>query len=197
MNTKDDHSLIPLIIQGDEKAFEFIFKKYYSGLCVFAAQYINDRDAAEEVVQAVFVRIWEKRSSLSIENSFKNYLFRSVRNHCLNQLQHEKIKIRHAQSVLKETDPDPIWDDYFIEPDFATKIEDVIAMLPPKRLEIFRLSREKGLKYKEIAEQMNISVKTVEVQMGFALKFLREKLKDFRQDFHFLFLFFKQKNICR
>ncbi len=196
MTNKDDQSLAQLLIRGDERAFECIFKKYYPALCASSYHYLGDHEDAEEMVQTVFVRIWEKRSTLPSDISIKHYLFRAVRNHCLNHLQHEKIKSRHAEQVLKNSGDDDVYSDSVIEPDWGAKIDEAISLLPPKRLEIFRLSREEGLKYKEIAEQMNISVKTVEAQMGLALKFLREKLKDFRQGISILFCIFKEKNNC-
>lgn len=179
MNPTDDNELFLKLKNGDELAFKALFGKYYSPMCLFARQFLNDFELAEETVQDIFVRIWEKRAALSIETSVKHYFFRSVRNQCLNRIQHEKIKLRYARQVSEtaqqETDPEH----YFIEIDLLRRIEKSIDSLPPKRREIFRLSREQGMKYKEIAETLNISVKTVEAQMGLALKFLREELKDF------------------
>ncbi len=194
MNSKDDKSLASELARGNEKAFEIIFNKYYQALCVFSKQFLKDDELAEETVQDIFVNIWAKRFSLSIETSLEHYLFRSVRNHCFNELQHQKIKNRYAQKMLENTETEIKTDEYFLEPDLKNKIEKAIGLLPPKRKEIFRLSREEGLKYKEIAMQLDISVKTVEAQMGLALKFLREQLKDFNDIVNFLFLLMK-KNI--
>lgn len=194
MDIRDDKSLTLELAQGNEKAFETIFTKYYKALCTFSRQFLNDDELAEETVQDMFVKIWEKRYSLSIETSLEHYLFRAVRNHCFNLLQHQKIKNRYAEKILKDTEKEIISEEYFLEPDLKNKIETAINSLPPKRKEIFRLSREEGLKYKEIAEQLDISVKTVEAQMGLALKYLREKLKDFNDTLELLFLFLKKKN---
>ena len=194
MNSKDDKSLASELARGNEKAFEIIFNKYYQALCVFSKQFLKDDELAEETVQDIFVNIWVKRFSLSIETSLEHYLFRSVRNHCFNELQHQKIKNRYAQKMLENTETEIKTDEYFLEPNLKNKIEKAIDLFPPKRKEIFRLSREEGLKYKEIALQLDISVKTVEAQMGLALKFLREQLKDFSDIVNFLFLLMK-KNI--
>lgn len=193
MDIKDDKSLTLELARGNEKAFEAIFSKYYKALCSFSKQFLNDDELAEETVQDMFVKIWEKRFSLSIETSLEHYLFRAVRNHCFNQLQHQKIKNRYAEKVLKNTETEIHSEEYFLEPDLKNKIEEAINSLPPKRKEIFRLSREEGLKYKEIADQLDISVKTVEAQMGLALKYLREKLKDFNDTLELLFLFLKKR----
>lgn len=189
--TQDKENFIKLQ-EGNEQAFKTLFEKYYSSLCLFARQYLKESEAAEEAVQDMFVKIWEKRQSLHIETSVKNYLFRAVRNHCLNQIQHEKIKAQYVGKVIDAAHQEINPDHFFVEVDLLERIEKSINSLPPKRQEIFRLSREQGLKYKEIADQLNISVKTVEAQMGQALKVLREELKEYSNHLIGLFLLFKK-----
>lgn len=188
MNPTDDNELFLKVKDGDEHAFKELFGKYYSSMCLFARQFLNDYELAEETVQDVFVKIWEKRNLLNIETSVKHYFFRAIRNQCLNRIQHEKIKLRYAHKVAELTQQEIDPDQYFLEVDLLQRIEKNIDSLPPKRREIFRLSREQGMKYKEIADALNISVKTVEAQMGLALKFLREELKDYNQYFITLLL---------
>lgn len=153
---------------------------YYPSLCNYASHLLNDTDMAEEVVQGLFVKIWEKRNALSIETSLRNYLFRSVKNLCANQVAHHKIRQLHADKI-RETlqSSDDAADAFLLDAETAIRIEDAVNSLPEKRREIFRLSREEGLTYLQIAKQLNISVKTVENQMGFALKSLREQLRNF------------------
>jgi RNA polymerase sigma-70 factor (ECF subfamily) len=148
-------------------------------MCHFASQFLHDSQMAEETVQEFFVHLWEKRQGLNIETSVKQYFFRSVRNQCLNHLQHQKIRNRYAGKVMEALQQEPDPEQTYLEVDLIRRIEKAIESLPPKRQEIFRLSREQGLKYKEIAEQLNLSVKTVEAQMGLALKHLRDELKEF------------------
>jgi RNA polymerase sigma-70 factor (ECF subfamily) len=179
MNQPDEKDLFEKIKKGDEKAFEILFHKYYGILCSFATKIIKDDVAAEEIVQDFFVKLWEKREQLFIETSLKNYLFRSIKNLCLNFIQHNKTKIRHAQMVLSEVESNFSDDSNYPEVDLFVKIEESISSLPEKRLEIFRLSRQEGLKYHEIAQKLNISIKTVETQMSLAIKTLREKLKNY------------------
>lgn len=194
MNQADDKELYLKLKEGNELAFQILFKKYYSAMCHFARQFLNDSEMAEETVQDMFVKIWEKRESLNIETSVKHYFFRSVRNHCLNQIQHEKIKKQYASKVLETANHEISTEQYFIEVDLIKRIEASIEALPPKRKEIFRLSREQGMKYKDIAETLNISVKTVEAQMGLALKHLRDELKDFSNHLITLFFLLKKTN---
>lgn len=192
MDQPEDKELYLNLKTGNERAFQVLFRKYYPAMCHFARQFLNDHELAEETVQDMFVKIWEKRESLNIETSVKHYLFRSVRNQCLNQIQHEKIKKQYARMVLESAHQEINPDQYFLEVGLVDRIEKSIDSLPPKRKEIFRMSREQGLKYKEIAETLNISVKTVEAQMGLALKHLRDELKDFSTHLISLFFIFKK-----
>lgn len=181
-----DEKLVENLKDGDIKAFENLFRRYYGFLCSYAYKTVKDSANAEEIVQEFFVRLWEKREQLSIDTSVKNYFFRSIRNQCINAIQHDKIKARYAQKVISETEIDFSNDDSFVELELSEKINESIQALPEKRREIFLLSREEGLKYREIAEKLNVSVKTVETQMSQAIKFLRDKLKKYSA---FLFIF--------
>ena len=192
MNSLEEINLFKDISKSNEKSFEKLFHAYYGHLCLFASRIIQDDISAEEIVQDFFVKLWEKRQQLTIETSVKSYFFRSIKNLCLNHIQHNKTKLRYAQSVLSESLNNNTDDDSFTEIDLAEKIEESIQMLPSKRREIFRLSREDGLKYREIAEKLNISIKTVETQMGLAIKTLREKLKKYNT-FFILFMHFNKK----
>lgn len=178
MNQKDDQNLYLQLKEGNEHAFKVLFEKYYASMCHYAYQFLKDSDMAEETVQELFVRLWEKRATLSIDTSVSNYLFRSVHNHCLNQLQHQKIRQQYTSHVMESSKQEADWQPFYMEVELIERVEKCISQLPEKRQEIFRLSREQGLKYKEIAEKLNISVKTVEAQMGLALKYLRDELKE-------------------
>lgn len=194
MNLNDDQSLYLQLKEGNEQAFKALFEKYYASMCHYACQFLKDADMAEETVQELFVRLWEKRTSLSIDASVSNYLFRSVHNHCLNQLQHQKIRKQYASHVMETSRQEVDWQPFYMEVELMERIEKCINSLPEKRQQIFRLSREKGLKYQEIADQLNISVKTVEAQMGLALKYLRDELKELNPNQLALLLIFKKNS---
>ena len=191
MNLNEEKKLVDEIRRGNEAAFEKIFRRYYRPLCLFATKILGDDETAEEVVQDFFVKLWERREGFIVETSVKNYLFRSVKNLSINVIKHEQIKLKHAQQVMADAEAND-FKDHFTEVDLEHAIEKSIEELPEKRREIFRLSREEGLKYREIAERMNISIKTVEVQMGLAIRTLREKLKKY-STFLFFFVPFYQK----
>jgi len=180
METNTDKELFLKLRNGNEPAFEELFNKYYASLCLFALQFLHDHAMAEEIVQGIFVKIWSKRKQLEIGSSVKNYLFFSVRNQCFNLLEHEKVEKRHVRQNLSAPTDQPDPDSCFLEIGLMQRIEQSISLLPEKRREIFMLSRQHGLKYHEIAVRLNISIKTVEAQMGLALKQLREMLKDYR-----------------
>lgn len=179
MDRQEENILVEKIKAGDEKAFETLFRHFYPHLCLYATQVLKDPSAAEEIVQEFFVRLWEKRKETEIETSVKNYLFRAIKNHCLNYIKHNQIKNQYSQKILTERKSISADEDITSQTELFQKIEQSIAELPEKRQEIFRLNRQEGLKYREIAEKMNISIKTVETQMGLAIKTLREKLRDF------------------
>ncbi|MCW0483486.1 RNA polymerase sigma-70 factor [Gaoshiqia sediminis] len=193
MNNQTDKELFAQLKTGYEPAFKQLFLKYYAPLCYYARQYFDEDEKAEEVVQDVFVRIWAMRTKLDIEISVRQYFFRAVKNQCINQLQHQHIEQKYAHTVQEDFKNDRDTNPYFMEVGLQQKIETCIEALPEKRREIFRLSREEGLKYKEIADRLNISVKTVETQMGLALKQLREQLKDYRDYLIGWMLFFTKK----
>jgi RNA polymerase sigma-70 factor (ECF subfamily) len=179
MDRQEEADLFEKIKDGDEKAFERLFHCYYSHLCLFAEHYVHNHAEAEEIVQDIFVSIWEKKEKIAITTSVKNYLFRSVKNNCLNYIKHNQIKNQYADKLLSESRPEDPGDSDFIESGLLQKIEECINSLPEKRREVFRLSREEGLKYREIAEKLNISVKTVETHIGLSIKTLRDKLNQF------------------
>ncbi len=157
-----------------------IFRTYYQPLCNYAYSFLNDRDEAEEVVQASFITVWEKRNSMDIESSFKSYLYRMVRNSCLNVIKHEKVKQQHSnyQVAFGENSHEPV-SQAVLKTELENKIQEAMKTLPEQCRLVFQLSRFEELKYSEIAEQLQISVKTVENHMGKALKIMREQLKDY------------------
>lgn len=188
MQLLEKQTFTPFRIETKE-GFELMFRAHYPRLCAFAATFLNDKEEAEEIVQTMFCRLWEQRDSLDITISLQAYLFRAVRNACLNQI--KKTQIRDAYKVmnLEEINNNPEFQpDRTTEKELRQRIEKAIAELPEQCRLVFKLSRFEELKYKEIAEQLNISIKTVENQMGKALKRLRLDLADFLTILMFFFL---------
>ena len=168
------------IRSGDKKVFEKLFKDQYPILCGYARKYLDDVDQAEEVVQEMFFNFWQKKEKLEINTSIEAYLFRSVRNSCLNYLKHLKIREEHRLATNHEIrKKEQEIHDNVVALELQQRIEDVIEKLPQERRKIFKMSRYEDLKYKEIAAKLDISIKTVEAQMGKALKYLRLHLSEY------------------
>ncbi len=168
------------IQSGNESAFEMIFKAYYQPLCRYAYSFLSDKEEAEEVVQSAFITVWEKRKRIDIQTSFKSYLYRMVRNGCLNVIKHEKVKQQYVAHELAVTE---VSHESVSQKVYATELEmkitEAMKALPEQCRLVFQLSRFEELKYQEIADQLNISIKTVENHMGKALKIMREQLKEY------------------
>lgn len=180
LNTPD-HELATAIRNGDEVSFEAMFRHWYPRLCGFAGRFLPDRDAAEEVVQDMFCSLWEKRVDFKPTSSLNAYLFSAVRNRCLNQLQHQKVRQDKQEAIgtrLEEQGRGLHPDELLEGRELKLRIEEAVAELPERCKEVFQLSRYEGKKYKEIATEMGISPRTVEVQIGKALKHLRGALRD-------------------
>ncbi|OFX86001.1 MAG: hypothetical protein A2W99_16660 [Bacteroidetes bacterium GWF2_33_16] len=162
-----------------KKDFEILFNSHYNNLCAYANNFLKDVDASEEVVQEILFKLWTNKDSIAITTSIQSYLFRSVRNACLNLLKH--INVREEYKVQREYEMQNTIssEDEMIVSELEQKIRSAIDQLPIERKKIFIMSRYDGLKYAEIAEKLNLSVSTVENQMVKALKFLREELVDY------------------
>lgn len=159
-------------------SFEVIFKENYPGLLLYAKKMTLDEAAAEDIVQEVFFSLWQKRKSLDIRTSLKSYLFSAVLNGCRNRMRHLKVVDQHRQSTEKAQLISVINGyDQLVHQEVSKTIDNTIDNLRANTREIFLLSRFEGLKYKEIAETLNISVKTVEKHIGIALKSLRKNLQ--------------------
>lgn len=164
----------------NKNGFETVFREFYGSLCSYAFTFINDKDVCEDIVQEVFVKLWDSKETTSIETSLKSYLFQAVKNASLNLIKHTKIVgdyRMHNQREIEYAEQTDVNETMTNE--LAERIRLNIEKLPPERKKIFILSRYENLKYKEIAEQLGISIKTVENQMGKALATLRTELAEY------------------
>lgn len=186
-----DPEIFLQIKKGDEAAFSRLFDGYYSALCFYAGKYLGDMDQSRSLVQQLFVDLWLNKDKVEIKQSVKSYLFRSVKNRCIDHLRKEKINIGISAPAY-DLNQIP-FRDLVEEAELNDRINASINKLPEKCREVFLLCRYEGLKYAEIAQKLNISVKTVEMQMGIALKKLRESLSDY-QMINLLVFVFSKKN---
>lgn len=166
--------------KGDILAFEELFRTFYAPMCDYCMRYVSDLDTAQEIVQDLFFKIWVRREEIVFNTSIKSYLYRSLHNQALNHLNHLKIHDRYQQFIEIRAKTDINYPtDVLEEQDMERIMKIALGKLPEKRRKIFELSRFENLKYNEIADRLNISVKTVESQMTKALEQLRKVLDNY------------------
>ena len=186
-----DKELYAKIKEGDETAFNKSFDSYYNQLCYFADKLLADFDLSKSIVQQVFVDLWLKREKLNVHYSLKSYLYNSVRNAAINSLRHKKVESKYLSN--HEQNDYPVFRDLMEEAELNDRINQAINELPERCRQVFTLCRFEGMKYAEIADELNISIKTVEMQMGIALKKLRHKLSDYQMVNLMVFLLSQKK----
>lgn len=161
--------------------FEDLFKTHFKALHAYAYTIVKDEVIAEEIVQSIFLKLWEKRSNLTIHTSIKAFLYRSVYNESLNYHKHQKVKSSFQQHhvYVRGNELDDDSSNRVQLKELEGQLRHALNKLPEGCRTIFQMSRFEDLKYREIADHLNISIKTVENQMGKALRILRAELVDF------------------
>jgi RNA polymerase sigma-70 factor (ECF subfamily) len=164
---------------GDAEAFEHLFKTHCKPLINFARRFVQDTQIAENIVQDVFLKIWSIRKELNPTLNIKSYLYTAVKNGALKQLRNEAVERRGADRLQSLAPDTPTPEDEWHEKEIAASVHEAMQELPEKCRIIFSMNRFDRLTYAEIADILNLSIKTVETQMGRALKFLRKRLSHF------------------
>lgn len=175
-----DRRRVQRIREGDKGAFEQLFFEYFHDLCAYALQITSSNEQAKDIVQEVFYNLWKRRKDWTVHTSLKAYLFRSVHNEALNHIDYRQYR-REAKEQFKEHLKNSIANRTKslrkVDSQLLKKIWDVVRDLPKRRRSVFTLHRKHGLSYKEIAQVLEISRKTVENHMGLALKDIRDKIR--------------------
>jgi RNA polymerase sigma-70 factor, ECF subfamily len=169
---------------GDSSIINWLFQNYYTGLCTYAHRFTKNKSISEEIIQQSFFKLWEKKETLQINDTVIGYLYRIVRNNCLNHIKHQQIinryndkyleKLNESEELLNLSQENGL--SIFIAKELEDKISGAIENLPHQCREIFKLSRFEGLKHLEIAEIHGITVNTVQKQISIALSKLRLEL---------------------
>jgi RNA polymerase sigma-70 factor (family 1) len=172
--------LLEKLKNDDQTSFTILFTKYYQDLVQFSFSFTRNPDASEEIVQDVFMKLWENRYSLEIHNSLKSFLLKTVQNRSINSLRHVNITHKYASLVLEhpllsENDTE----NYILHSELEANFNHAMEKIPAQYAEAYRMSRTESLNYHEIALKLGVSVRTVEVRVSKALSLLREELKDF------------------
>ena len=184
--------LLGKLKNDDQSAFTIIFTKYYSDLVRFSFGFTRNSDSSEEIVQEVFLKLWENRSTLDIHTSLKSYLLKNVQNRSIDSLRHATITNKYAAVVLdhpllSQNDTE----DYILFSELEASFNQAMENMPALYAEVFRLSRIETLNYQEIASKLKVSVRTVEVRISKALSLLRAELKDYLLIGMIIYYFFK------
>ena len=170
-----EESILRGIRQGSESSYRALFEQYYPVLVTFALRHVADLDQAKELVQEVFIKLYQKRESLHITQSLKSYLFKAVHHQCLNALKQAQVRQRHHQQAAQER-PDADYTNNLVEAEAVQRIYQAIETLPEQCRRIFTLNRFEDMSNQTIADQLGISKRTVETQISKALKLLRQAL---------------------
>jgi RNA polymerase sigma-70 factor (ECF subfamily) len=174
-----DAELLARLRAGDHAAFDTIFRQWYEPVVRSANRVLHDAGVAEELSQDVFLELWRRRESLAPDSSVAGYLLQAVRNRALNHLRHLQVQKKSAVYVEALTEPAEHADAETQAGELHDAIQVAIAGLPPRTREVFLMSRERNLRYSEIAELLGVSVKAVEANMSRALRQLRDGLSRF------------------
>ncbi|UCH14183.1 MAG: RNA polymerase sigma-70 factor [Bacteroidales bacterium] len=182
-----DNDLLKKLHEGNEEAFELIFFKYYNNLCIYANCLLKNKETAEEVVQDVFLKLWENRNKLDITISLRAYLYRAVHNKSINHINYIQTREKHLKNLTEDINRKsivyPLSHNYpvanLISKELEEEIEKALDALPEKCRTVFELCKFENLSYKDVAKKMNISTNTVKTQMKRAFEKFREILKEY------------------
>ena len=179
---QDSDRLVKSLRSGEERAFVYLFDNYYDGLVNYAGRIVREAELANDLVQSTFCKLYEERKGLDVRLSIKSYLYKSVYNSCLNAIKHQKVVRNYIDREMldfyfEEVVQRPEVEVELLEQDLRKALDEAVDRLPERCREVFVLSKMEELSNKEIADRLNISVKTVEAQMTKALSRLRKDLE--------------------
>ena len=187
----DNTLLIQNLKNGDEKAYEYLVDTYHHRLCVYANSLVNDNDHAEDIVQNVFIRTWERRHNLKSNFTIKSFLYKSVHNEFIDQYRKKKSVTALEKKYIEELERFTEKDEVFFER-LLNLVQREIQNLPPKCRKIFLMSKQEGFTNVEIAEQLNVSIKTIEYHITKAFAILRQKANKDMEPVLFLLFGFRR-----
>lgn len=172
--------------------FESVFKTHFKNLYIYACSIVKDDIMAEEVVQNVFYKLWEKKEQIHVQQSIKSYLYRAVHNESVNYLRHVKVRANYQAHAAQTNKDNGYMHDNATLKELQQKIDIALGELPEQCRTIFQLSRYEELNYREIADKLDISISTVKNQVGKALRVLRSKLSEFLPLIIFFIVYLKK-----
>lgn len=179
LEKQQENFVLSALRQDSKEAFSLLFQTYYTDLVLFCGNFVRDKSTCEDIVQSIFLKLWNDRKSIRIETSLKSYLLKAVRNSCFDEFRHIEVvrqyETEYGSSVLDNYDTE----NYILYSDLYHHLSRALENIPDLYKEAFLMNRFEGLKYREIAEKLNVSERTVEVRVSKTLDLLRKQLKDF------------------
>jgi len=186
---QDDMTLLNKVSKGDLTAYHILFKRYFSDMCNFLLLYLHSRDICEEIALDIFAWLWEKRDSIEIKTSVRNFIFSAAKNKAITRYRKEQLHIFSSLSDSEFGIPDERHGELILENrELREMIQKAIDDLPEKSKQVYLMAWEENLSYKEIALKLDLSPKTVENHIGIALRKLRESLKPYYKQIFLLVL---------
>jgi RNA polymerase sigma-70 factor (ECF subfamily) len=179
LNDISDNILAARIRQNDKNAFKTLYDRYSRKIYFFSLKHLNNASEAEELVQSVFINVWENRRSLNPDNSVKSYIYKAAVNYIINYLRKKTIRAGYIESELNKSDKysDITYEQVFFQ-DLESSINSIVGTLPAQQQKIFSLGRTGGLSHEEIARRMGLSIRTVENQMYRSVQLIRKILRE-------------------
>jgi len=195
MSNKEDLILLQRVQLGDKEAYGILFHKYYSFLCFLSKRYTKDMSTAKEVVQEIFIYIWEHRNKININLSLKSYLSQAVKFNSIRRINNYRKNIISIE-YIPDCKHDSEFNDQLEYAELQNSILQAIESLPSQCQKVFEMSRFEKLSYREISASLNISVKTVEAHISKALKIINDYLLNNKEIFVFILLINKFLQYC-
>jgi len=180
-NTPSDQELLSLFRNGSEEAFDQLFRRFYGSLCFFATNILKDKHAAEDVVQDMLLKIWQRQQDFEQFGALRSFLYTGVKNACFNQLDKSIVKTRHEEYVMAHQSREADTLDLLVRAEVVRQLYAVMDTLPEQCRKVIRMTFEDGKKAKEIADELDVTVSTVNNHKMRGLKLLKDRLSD--QDF--------------
>ncbi len=176
----DEQNLLEKVSKGDSRAFAVLFRRYYRDMVLYAGTYVRDLAACEDVVQTVFIRWWAEHEKAREIRALKPFLLKAVQNGCVSHLRQEHARGKYADlSVAEESAVTHETEEYILYSELSVRLEEAMALLSPVQRQCFEMNRLQGVRQKQVAEELGMPLRTVELRIAEALRILKSQLKDY------------------
>lgn len=176
----DEKDLLLQLSQGDSRAFAVLFRRYYRDMVLYAGTYVRDQPTCEDIVQTVFIHLWAEHRDAQNIRSLKSFLLKSVQNGAISHLRHLEVREKYADlSVAAQAAVTHEAEEYILYSELTARLEEAMTRLSPEQRRCFEMNRLQGIRQKQIAEELQMPLRTVELRIAEALRILKQQLKDY------------------